>query len=652
MYTEQFARTMDIVRREKVSVPNAVLVSGITLSESDQDLESWLIRYGSIKRTLLIDNPASEFHRQAIIEFQHSSAMDALRHLLPLQIVSTSHADVIFNVRALSSVYTQATGDDVTRDYLEDLQEIARVSGKPFSLVIQEELRKLNAASSLIDLSPTPSDRPVATESRTPQLFQSQGVGEEAFAPPSTDQTSFPGVQQNKEPNLTKTNGANAVPMSAALSMDMLSPPNVQRVVVEHVVRTTDAVSTQYVPMRLRSFSGKTPRPPNEPDYDAWRASVDFLLDDPSISDLSRTRKILDSLLPPAADVVKHIGPQASPAVYLALLESVYGSVKDGNELLAQFMTLLQNQGEKPSSYLHRLQVMLSATVRRGGISEAERDRNLLKQFCRGCWDNQLLANLRLEEKKTNPPSFAELVMSVRAEEDKQASKEERMRSHLGVNKLSSQFKPKATAHQMSTLVTGVVGAATSEVNPSEKAMAGIQTQLAPQKNSVSRRGQADRKETEEFLTLKTEVKELRAQMQAMESVVPKKLPHSDSNASELAELKRQVAELKAQMVTIEAQKSQMHKAVGSRRNFENSRFRPLESKEFEQSLNLVGASRPRPGYCFRCGEEGHIAVHCENDPDPSKVARKRSLLREKQAQWDLQNQVKLQQENSKPSLQ
>ncbi len=45
-----------------------------------------------------------------------------------LEFVSTSHADVIFNVRALSSVYTQATGDDVTRDYLEELQEISRVS--------------------------------------------------------------------------------------------------------------------------------------------------------------------------------------------------------------------------------------------------------------------------------------------------------------------------------------------------------------------------------------------------------------------------------------------------------------------------------------------------------------------------------------------
>ncbi len=84
--------------------------------------------------------------------------------------------------------------------------------------------------------------------------------------------------------------------------------------------------------------------------------------------------------------------------------ESVYGSVEDGEELLAKFMTMLQNQGEKPSSYLHRLQVMLSTAVRRGVIAESERDRCLLNQFCRGCWDNGLIANLQLERRKINPP--------------------------------------------------------------------------------------------------------------------------------------------------------------------------------------------------------------------------------------------------------
>lgn len=54
------------------------------------------------------------------------------------------------------------------------------------------------------------------------------------------------------------------------------------------------------------------------------------------MSDLHRTQKILDSLLPPATDVIKHVSPQGLPSVYLQLLDSVYGSVEDGDELLAK----------------------------------------------------------------------------------------------------------------------------------------------------------------------------------------------------------------------------------------------------------------------------------------------------------------------------
>lgn len=46
-------------------------------------------------------------------------------------------------------------------------------------------------------------------------------------------------------------------------------------------------------------------------------------------------------------------------------------------------------------------------------------------------------------------------------------------------------------------------------------------------------------------------------------------------------------------------------------------------------------ANRPRPGYCFRCGENGHLAVACDNPANPLRVEEKRRKLREQQAQWD-----------------
>ncbi len=223
--------------------------------------------------------------------------------------------------------------------------------------------------------------------------------------------------------------------MSLNIPASALNPPGIQHVVMEHVVRTSDSTSSSLVSFRLKTFSGRIPRPSHEPDFDTWCATVDFLLNDQSLSDLHKTGKILDSLLPPASDVVKHIGPYALPLECLKLLESVYGSVEDGDELFAKFIGALQNQGEKQYTYLHHLHVMLSTAIRRGAVAEAERNRCLLKQFCRGCWDNSLSIDLQLEGKRATHPYFAELVVLIRTAEEKQSLKEERKRKHLGLNR-------------------------------------------------------------------------------------------------------------------------------------------------------------------------------------------------------------------------
>nr|XP_014346965.1 PREDICTED: paraneoplastic antigen Ma1 [Latimeria chalumnae] len=156
--------------------------------------------------------------------------------------------------------------------------------------------------------------------------------------------------------------------------------------------------------------------------------------------------------------------------------------MEDGDELFTKFLNTLQNTGEKPSEYLQRLQTLLSGVVKRGGIAPDDSNRQLLKQFCRGCWDHSFIMKLQLEQKKVSPPSFAELLLLLRAKEDQRASKVCRMKQRLG----NSKGKPFSSPH---TLYASFIGDYSSapptldipfkETEKLKKQIADLQKQLA-----------------------------------------------------------------------------------------------------------------------------------------------------------------------------
>uniref|UniRef100_A0A3P8SMC1 CCHC-type domain-containing protein n=1 Tax=Amphiprion percula TaxID=161767 RepID=A0A3P8SMC1_AMPPE len=339
-----------------------------------------------------------------------------------------------------------------------------------------------------------------------------------------------------------------------------LHPPKVQRYVVEHIVKSDDSAmnsSTQ----RLRAFSGRSPRPQTESDYDTWRSGVELLLQDPAVSDLQRSRKIFDSLLPPAADMVKHLRPDTSPTVYLQTLDSAYGTVQDGDELYAKFMDTFQDAGEKSSSYLQRLQVALNLAVKRGGVATRDFDRHLLTQFCRGCWDNSLITELQLKQRKQNPPSFAELLLLLRTEEDREAAKAVRMKQHLGSS------RPRAAAYAQYAYADNAekndIAALTNVTQQLAQQLADIQKQLAT----------------------------LTAAQSSSSSAALKSTPRRMSGAGQRA-------------------------------------GKPIKNP----------ASVPKPGYCYRCGEDGHVKTHCDNPPNSALVAHKKKQFAEKQQKWQRSN--------------
>ncbi|KAK0148985.1 Paraneoplastic antigen Ma1 [Merluccius polli] len=377
---------MDVIKSTNIKVQNSLIISGSLNVESDKELVEHLKQHCSIARFVSIDAPNTKFHEQVVVEYTDITAIQSLKPLLPATFPCQGEEGACHHLSALVDVYAPEVSSTTTETYLEQLQVVAQATGKSLEELLATELDKLNAAAS-----------PSATATLK-------------FTPTPRVENSIPHISTGlkSSPNIT---------------INDINPPDIQRVVVEHIVRNADAFPPVHTSNRLRSFSGKCPHPNSEVDYETWRANVELILKNPAISDLHRARKILESLLSPAADIVKQLGPQASPTDYLQLLDSAFGTVDDGEELFAKFMNTLQDAGEKPSHYLNRLQVILSQAVKRGGVAATEQDEHLLRQFCRGCWDGIVLTSLQLEQRKHNPPSFPAFLLLLRTEEDRQAAK-------------------------------------------------------------------------------------------------------------------------------------------------------------------------------------------------------------------------------------
>lgn len=211
--------------------------------------------------------------------------------------------------------------------------------------------------------------------------------------------------------------------------------------------------------------------------------------------------------------------------------------------------------------YLQRLQVALNLAVKRGGILATDINRHLLTQFCRGCWDNTLISELQLKQKKYNPPSFAELLLLLRTEEDREAAKAVRMKQHLGSS------RPRAATHAQYAYTD-------TEEKGTCAALATITQQLAQQL---------------------VDIQNLLASLTVGQASSKQSAYSKPTHVDKLGEGQR------------------AGRVRSSPRN---------------------PPSVPKPGYCYRCGEDGHIRTQCDNAPNSALVAAKKKQFTEKQLKW------------------
>lgn len=570
---------MDIIKKESVKVPNSLIVSGLSGISQDEEICDYLKQYGKISRIIPIVDVDSEFNTQTIFEFESGEAVEALKSILPFGRTSSSLTGVTYHVKALDSVYTSAVGTDTTHTFLSELKNIARMSGMSFEYLLKEELSRITRTLTEETQTEYSEVAQIIHTPLPPQPENSMSSSEMVTTEPNAVQSqtsTFPEANQLKfSPTTPESHSAfrtSATSPGVAetmhsfnLSPDHINTPEVQRVVVEHIVKSTEMTSHFSPQIKLRSFSGRTPCPSHEVDYETWRSTVEFYLSDSAVPQSQLIRKMVDSLLPPAAQVVKTLGPQATPSLYLNLLDSAYGTVVDGDELFAKFLNTHQNTGERPSSYLHRLQSSLNEVVKKKVVSDSDADRQLLKQFCRGCWNDALITALQLEQRQNNPPTFPEFLLLLRTEEDKQSAKAVRMKQHLGFSKTKVQANSVCTSN----------------------------------------------------------MDDLDQQRQ------------DNGTPSIMEQIQKQIASMQAQIAALSAFKEDKSAKPKASKSSKTKPY-PKSSASDQQA-----SSRPKPGYCFKCGEDGHVATNCSNAPNAALVDAKRKELRERQKEWDKENASK-----------
>ncbi|XP_075768275.1 paraneoplastic antigen Ma1 homolog [Pelodiscus sinensis] len=173
---------------------------------------------------------------------------------------------------------------------------------------------------------------------------------------------------------------------------------------------------------KLRFFSGIQPTPVGEDDFESWMDQAVQMMEEWQCSDTMKRQRLAESLRGPASDVIRSIRvskPSAGAMEYLHALDDIYGTTESEEDLCVRFCTTYQEEGEKLSQYVCRLEKLLHKVLVKKGILASRLDQVRMEQILKGaCSGNLIALKLQLSDSRQNPPSFSKLVRDIREEED------------------------------------------------------------------------------------------------------------------------------------------------------------------------------------------------------------------------------------------
>lgn len=352
------------------------------------------------------------------------------------------------------------------------------------------------------------------------------------------------------------------------------SPESIIRAVGELLEKTSKPPGETNAYRRLRTFSGIIPTPAGEESLENWIEQARLMADECECSEKEKRRRIMESLKGPALDIIKAVRfstPAASASQYLEALENTFGTSESGEDLYFAFRLLRQYPGEALSDFLCRIEKSLSKVVIRGGLTPQMMDRTRLEQLIRGAVEADLmLLQLRLRERREQPPTFLALLNEVKEAEENEAA-----RHKIKASVKHIQLKTETT------LDSSVVRQLRAEIQELRSRFVDDPKPVSVTSMRVNQKDKPDKKKPE------------------------------TQEESEVQMLKKQIQQLQQQLTVMSISSSNQ-----SQQALTNPRSVPGYNRE-------MSVKHKADFFCYRCGEDGHIATKCQAPENTSQVIQK-----------------------------
>lgn len=131
-----------------------------------------------------------------------------------------------------------------------------------------------------------------------------------------------------------------------------------------------------------------------------------------------------------------------------------------------------------------------------------------------------------------------------------------------------------------------------------------------------------------------------KVQVQAHDLCLPDEydLPPPTDTPSTMNHLKKQIADLQAQIAALSYPKDKPPNKYQAGKKKQKPTPKEPASTEAQAEKPVTIPKKPKPWYCFQCGEDGHIASSCTDPPNPALVNAKKKELKERQRAWEKTN--------------